>query len=336
MAANSAIEWTHHTFNPWRGCTKVSAGCANCYAETLSHRNPKVLGVWGPNGSRAIASESYWRQPIAWNKAAKLAGQRHRVFCASLADVFEGPETMPAGSWEPVAAARRRLFKLIQATPNLDWLLLTKRPENVIGLTRRAIDPFDDPAFDYNAAAEPNGLEVATFGDLFPNVWLGTSVEDQAAADKRITALLKIPARVRFLSAEPLLGPINLDSWLTTLRKAPAGIGGMDAGSVRDCSATIGRGLGYDDWPPCIDWVIIGGESGGDCRRCELGWVRSLVFQCQAAGVACFVKQLGGNVGHMPEGLRLRDRKGGDQAEWPADLMVREFPAADRPVAAAQ
>src|SRR3954469_785782 len=88
MSANSKIEWTHHTFNPWRGCTKVSAGCANCYAETQSGRNPRVLGVWGPKGTRVVAAEAYWREPLKWDAQAKAAGERRRVFCASLADVF--------------------------------------------------------------------------------------------------------------------------------------------------------------------------------------------------------------------------------------------------------
>src|SRR5690349_6943095 len=121
MGRDSAIEWTHHTFNPWRGCTKVSAGCAHCYAETWSKRNPKALGIWGDGGTRVIAAEAYWRQPLKWNAAAKAAGERHRVFCASLADVFEDrPE---------LVESRERLLDVIYKTPDLDWLLLTKRPE---------------------------------------------------------------------------------------------------------------------------------------------------------------------------------------------------------------
>lgn len=131
MAENSKIEWTTHTFNPWRGCTKVSEGCRNCYAETMSGRNPKVLGVWGPSGTRVVASEAMWREPLKWNADAAKRGVHARVFCASLADVFEGPETMPADAWPKVRAARVRLFHLMNATPHLDWLLLTKRPENV-------------------------------------------------------------------------------------------------------------------------------------------------------------------------------------------------------------
>lgn len=165
MGQDSKIEWTHHTFNPWRGCTKVSDGCKHCYAETMSKRNPSVLGVWGPRGRRVVAAESYWRQPLAWNCDAEQAGERRRVFCASLADVFEGPETMPAESWPVVEAARARLWRLIEVTPWLDWLLLTKRPVN----------------------AAQNSYVPITWWERWPdNVWIGTSVENQAAADERI------------------------------------------------------------------------------------------------------------------------------------------------------
>ncbi|MEL6706075.1 MAG: DUF5131 family protein, partial [Bacteroidota bacterium] len=111
MAANSKIEWTHHTFNPWRGCAKVSQGCKNCYAETLSHRNPGVLGEWGPHANRVIAAEAYWRKPLAWDRQAEAAGERHRVFCASLGDVFEDRDDL--------LAPRLRLFDLIRQTPHL-------------------------------------------------------------------------------------------------------------------------------------------------------------------------------------------------------------------------
>lgn len=158
MAENSKIEWCHHTHNPWRGCTRVSQECAKCYAETLSHRNPGTLGVWGPNGTRVFAAEATWREPLKWDRKAKDAGERHRVFCASLADVFEdwgGSVTGSNGNrlwwchgslsnsplpsvgmekgcrWATLDDVRSRLFDLIDETPNLDWLLLTKRPENI-------------------------------------------------------------------------------------------------------------------------------------------------------------------------------------------------------------
>ncbi len=120
MGANSKIEWTHHTFNHVRGCTKVSEGCKHCYAETLSKRNPKVLGMWGPQGTRVMASEAMWRQPLKWNEEARAAGERRRVFCASLADVFEGPETCSKEAYRVIRSARVRLFELIINTPHLD------------------------------------------------------------------------------------------------------------------------------------------------------------------------------------------------------------------------
>ena len=305
MAEDSKIQWTTHTFNHVRGCTKVSAGCANCYAETMSGRNPKVLGVWGPNGTRVVASEAQWRLPPKWDKAAALAGERHRVFCASLADVFEdwrGPMCDASGNrlhrgegwvqgtvisrhWysespcddepEPLLTmgwVRFRLFDLIEQTPHLDWLLLTKRPENVAEMVPEK------------------------WHDGFPrNVWLGASVENRAEVG-RIDVLRRVPAAVRFLSVEPLL---------------------EDLGRL-DLSG--------------IDWVIVGGESGRGARPMNVEWVRALVAQCRAAGVKVFVKQMGSNPQfqtpdmHGPQLLTLRDRKGGDAEEWPEDLRVREFP----------
>jgi protein gp37 len=283
MAQNSKIEWTHHTFNPWRGCTKVSEGCKNCYAETMSKRNPAVLGIWGDDGARVVAKEAYWRLPLKWNKAvfddAPLYGEkkRLRVFCSSLADVFEDrPELV-----EP----RRRLFGLINETPDLDWLLLTKRPENIERL-------FDDVQRHWGWDED---LSVM-------NVWLGTSVENQEQADKRIPELLKIPATVRFLSCEPLLGPVDLTQVSLTnhiregLRKAC----GDDA--ANSITADIARlnaltGEWFDGWDSGIDrkidWVIAGGESGSNARPMHPGWARSLRDQCQAARVPFFFKQWG-------------------------------------------
>lgn len=253
----SKIEWTHHTFNPWRGCTKVSAGCANCYAEKMSKRNPSVLGTWGKDGVRAVAAESYWRQAIKWNKDAEQAGERRRVFCASMADVFEGQDTMSENEWKKLIPIRARLFRLITDTPNLDWLLLTKRPQYV----------------------NTHALWFTLSGCLPNNVWVGTSVEDQRAAG-RIPALLNVPARVRFLSCEPLLGAIpNLN------------LSG-------------------------IDWVIVGGESGPGARPMHPDWVRSIRDQCIAADVPFFFKQWGE---YATAGVRVGKKAAGhilDGREW--------------------
>jgi protein gp37 len=180
MGAETKIEWCDHTFNCWRGCTKIGPGCINCYAETLSHRNPGVLGVWGDKGTRVVASESAWREPLKWDRAAKATGERRRVFCASLADVFEDREEL----LEP----RERLFELIWDTPNLDWLLLTKRPEN--------LNAFLPWCHDH----------AGMYRDRYwPNVWIGASVEDRKHGLPRVDVIREIPAAVRFLSIEPLL-----------------------------------------------------------------------------------------------------------------------------------
>lgn len=176
LAENSKIEWTDHTFNPWIGCQKVSAGCDHCYAESLSKRYGWV--EWGPHGERKRTSVANWRKPIQWDKAAKGAVRRPRVFCASLADVFDNqvPE-----HW------RIDLFDLIGNTENLDWLLLTKRPENIVKML-------------------PTNWNVADFH----NVWIGTTCEDQAAYDRRWPILDDVPAMVRFISYEPAIGPLRL------------------------------------------------------------------------------------------------------------------------------
>lgn len=296
MAENSKIQWTAHTFNPWRGCTKISEGCKYCYAETMSGRNPAVLGEWGKDGTRVIAADAQWREPLKWNREAGEQGVRYRVFCASLADVFEGPDTMPnahnrprrgdqydadpivlPGLWNnPVANARRRLFETIDRTPNLDWLLLTKRPQNVMPI--------------YGAYLHwgwQRGERAS--GDIPDNVWVGASVENQKRAEERMPHLCRVPAKVRFVSAEPLLEAIDLRPWLDRERGA--------------------------------NWVIVGGESGHHARPFNTDWARVLRDQCADAGVPFFFKQTGENV------VQLTVKgKGGDLDDIPTDLRVREFP----------
>ena len=270
---NSKIEWTDHTWNPWMGCTKVSPGCKFCYAETLMDtRYGKV--EWGPQGKRVRTSDANWRKPLAWNRAAEFAGQRARVFCASLADVFEvkPDQALEMERW------RGELWDLIDATPWLDWLLLTKRPETVAGL-----------------------VPYVKNGHPWPdNVWLGTSVENQKYADERIPELLKVPAAVRFLSCEPLLGPVDLSQWLVAEHYA--------------VEVPAPKGIGY---PPtvkvarirkAINWVIVGGESGRDARPMHPDWARSLRDQCLEAGVPFFFKQWGEWSENYPLGTPLQRR----------------------------
>lgn len=257
---DSKIEWTHHTFNPWIGCTRVSPGCVNCYAETMmADRYKKVK--WGLTGERKRTSADYWKQPHKWNREAAAAGERRRVFCASLADVFEykKDQSRDMHSW------RTELFSLIRMTPHLDWLLLTKRPELVFPIAPWFINEIEK----------------------YPNVWIGTSVETQEYADKRIPELLKIPAVVRFLSVEPLLGSVNLKRIMS------------ENGSAFYDVLTNNRYLRYTKLkdpakkPGKIDWVIVGGESGHNARPMHPEWVRSIRDQCRNADVPFFFKQWG-------------------------------------------
>lgn len=278
MATNSKIEWTTHTFNPWRGCTHVSPGCEHCYAETLAKRNPNTLGVWGEHGHRVIASEAYWKQPEKWSRDTEAAGERHRVFCASLADVFEDrPE---------LHAPRLRLLDLIRRTPNLDWLLLTKRPENIMPLIRCCISMIRAGNDRYD---ETIGWATPWIcGDPPANIWLGTSVEDQRRADERIPHLLATPAAVRFLSAEPLLGPIDLSRRLGYWVKHPCP---RHAGRFQLECVSCNRN--DRERVNLLHWIIAGGESGPGARPAHPDWFRSLRDQCVAAGVPYFFKQHG-------------------------------------------
>ena len=226
MSANTKIEWADHTFNPWEGCTQVSPGCDHCYAEARNARFAGGVAVnWGPGAPRRRTSESNWQQPRKWDREAKAKGIRYRVFCASLADVFDNAVDQ---IW------RDDLFALIADTPNLDWLLLTKRIGNVGNMLPV---PFD-------------------FDKHYPNVWLGATIVNQEEADRDIPKLLAVPAAKRFLSMEPLLGPVDLTH-------------------------------------PAIDWIIVGGESGPNARPMHPKWVRSLRDQCVAAGVPFLFKQHG-------------------------------------------
>lgn len=307
MAQKTNIQWCDHTFNPWRGCTKVSPGCQHCYAETLSVRNPSVLGEWGPNGKRVVAAEAYWRQPNAWNRAAATAGVRRRVFCLSLGDIFEErPE---------LAAARRRLGAIIQETTWLDWLLLTKRPQNW-----------------QQACSELWWRPDASY-PLPANVWLGVSVEDQRRADERLPVLRSIPARVRFVSYEPALGPVDNGGRCPRCDR-DATYAGVCLCNVASDAYAPDRGR--------LHWWIVGGESGTQARSFDVQWAKRIVAGCQISGVACFVKQLGRRPLEVislldkplfddwnpsyARALVLHDAKGGDPSEWPEALRVREFP----------
>lgn len=253
MAENTLIEWADHTFNPWTGCTKVSHGCDGCFAESWAKRSGTVR--WGVGEPRRRTTNANWRLPPKWNAQAEREGRRFRVFCASLADVFDNEVPQ---EW------RDDLFRLIERTPRLDWLLLTKRVGNVAH------------------QVWPRWMQQG-----FPlNVWIGATMVDQGEVDRDARKLLALPAPVHFISYEPALGPIDVAPWLRPYcdagsRPHPDG-GGV---TCSRCGGTGGCGG--------LSWVIAGGESGPRARPAHPEWFRSLRDQCMAAGVPFLFKQWG-------------------------------------------
>lgn len=332
MGENSKIQWTDHTFNPWIGCSKVHAGCTNCYAETLmATRYGKV--EWGHGGTRMVTSPSNWAKPLKWNRDAKIAGERRRVFCASLADVFEDWDDNPVLDHhgctlirpdglqrQTMRDVRRRLFELIDGTPFLDWQLLTKRPENVRDMWPARIP---QNVSEYHMATIGLWTDQADEDAYRPNVWIGTSVSDQGTASvfaRRLSHLGDLTP-VMFLSAEPLIDFVDL----TRLAN-----GSGETIDVLRAEVTIpGRTKFRTSDTDPINWVIVGGESGQEARPCRQTWIRDIVRQCVDADVPCFVKQFGSNAEEgfgVNRKLRLNDKKGSDPAEWPEDLRVRQLP----------
>lgn len=298
MAENTSIEWADHTFNPWIGCTKVGPGCDNCYASAWDRRFA-VSGHamhWGAGQARRRTKT--WGDPIRWNKQHEAFfvahGRRQRVFCASLADVFDNAVDP---QW------RDDLWRLIEATPNLDWLILTKRIGNVGNMLPV---PFD-------------------FDKHYPNVWLGITVVNQTEADRDIPKLLAEPAAKRFLSMEPLLDPVDLGAWIGNEDCHACGarffgdeirLGWWNSDPAvavdfedepedendirrvcphcgqRDNCGEVGE-IDKEDRGDGLHWVIVGGESGPNARPMHPDWARSLRDQCQAAEVPFLFKQWG-------------------------------------------
>lgn len=273
MSENTKIAWAHDTFNPWWGCTKVSAGCENCYAEAWAKRTGH--NVWGPKADRRELSQTHWRGPLRWNASAKKSGKPRRVFCGSMCDVCEDRPDL--------IQPRARLMNLIEDTPALTWMLLTKRPENFPSLFARWDSGWP------------------------PNAWAGATMEDQPAADKRAPLLLAVPAAVRFVSYEPALGPVDFDPWLWAV---------CNAATKEQHEAECMGGMACEEVG--IDWLICGGESGHGARPFSLDWARSVRDQCKAAGISYFYKQggassackhdkKGGCQDCMPADLRVRE-----------------------------
>lgn len=286
MGADSAISWTTHTFNGWWGCQKVSGACTNCYAERWAGYTGRH-DLWGPPAAsqRLPMAEAYWRQLPKWQAAAKAAGERHRVFCFSMADVFED-----GGPWaEMQQAVRDRLWAAVPECPDLDFLLLTKRPENIAGMVPH---------------------EWLTWMGWPTNAWPGTSVESQDVAAERLDPLLALPAWQKWVSVEPLLGRLNLGPWLRHC--GSCGTPRDDRGLlVSEGYADRVMGCGYCYRYPevvGVGWIIVGGESGGsDERRLvqrdggvwtpkneAMAWVQWLRGQAYGAGIPFHFKQWGG------------------------------------------
>jgi protein gp37 len=334
------IEWTDATWNPVIGCTPISPGCLNCYAAAMANRmqgmkhakdyQPRRIGDGVPYGDREtirIAEVRSGRavytgdvrtlpdrlvEPLAWKKP-------RMVFVCSMSDLFH--ESVPFDFID-------RVFEVMALCPQHTFQVLTKRTDRMAeymlgGYADRVGSQLKREANQlHHAGAEALAITLwheMKVGGFLPNVWLGTSVEDQQRADERIPHLLNCPAKVRFLSCEPLLGPLDLEFPLMRQRHNKV--------------YAIGKRL---DGIGSLHWVIVGGESGHKARPCATAWIRSIIQQCDSAGVPCFVKQLGSRCAPVKANadaadiqeafVKLKNKKGGDMAEWAADLRVRQFP----------
>lgn len=343
MSDDSKIEWTDATWQVTRGCSQVSAGCTNCYAQAFAHRglHESTRGLTratesGPRwtGEIRLAPENL-DQPLKWKHP-------RRIFVNSMSDLFH--EDVPD---EYIAA----VFGVMASCPQHTFQVLTKRAERMTrwfeSAAHRALDWCACAADDALESYLPRSDRALAFAPgrgsktwPLPNVWMGVSVENQEQADKRIPHLLRTPSAVRFLSCEPLLERVDLNCIDATRAGWRAVNGFPEPTEISAFGKRQADGAKLQDG---VDWVIVGGESGPGARPLDLGWARSIVGQCRAAGVACFVKQLGANAvpGRIPfpsagadaytlEALGLRNKKGGEMSECPADLRVREFPRGAR------
>lgn len=335
MGDKTAISWTDATWNPLRGCSKVSAGCKNCYAEKIAYR------FGGPGRPfEGLVHRGHWTgevrfiagkldQPLRWRKP-------RMIFVNSVSDLFH--ENVP---FETIAA----IFGVMAASPRHTFQVLTKRAgrmrEWFEWVSRPGVDGLSAARYVWlGAYAEEAGVDSKRFWEAtdgewawpLPNVWIGVSVEDQATADERIPLLLATPAALRFVSYEPALGPVTFRHLQP--KDPPTEIDAL--------AGTHGVLRPHGGKNAALDWLIVGGESGPGARPCDVAWIRSTVEQCREAGVKCFVKQLGaravrdvysehlGQWEDEPRELHLPHPKGADPSEWPEDLRVQEMPEADR------
>ena len=260
MGENSRIEWTDHTFSPWWGCTPVSEGCENCYAAAWANRYG--FDCFGKGKPRRLFGKKHWTDPIRWDRKAREIGVKKKVFSGSMCDVFD--EEAPEGS-------RNALFGQVLNTPNLIWILCTKRPQNIPRMT---------PSYWWDVG--------------FPgNLWMLVTAENQARVDERVPLILKVPAKVRGVSIEPMVGPMDIKHLLPhPFNREP------HSPWCEDC---IGPHPSFDGWKqtrednhgPFLDWVVLGFESGRGARPGHPDWARKVREDCQAAGVPFFFKQWG-------------------------------------------
>lgn len=381
MGDRTGIEWTDATWNPIRGCSRVSEGCRNCYAERVASRfsgpGEPYHGLAFRGYGKGVQGGPRWTgevRLVAEHLADPLRWRRpRRVFVNSMSDLFH--EKVPDEWIDRIFAAMALGLRDVERCRRRDcshdpcegdgsgrfsrhtFQILTKRPERArvyLSHTQRQ-DKIGEalseiPGFTFSDSVYEN---VADEWPL-PNVWLGVSVEDQATADARIPLLLSTPAAVRFVSYEPALGPVDFGPWIAThdcrSGQGPCWRGfseelGADDEREQRCPRCGGAQVGLLEQDEArLNWVIVGGESGPGARPFDVAWARSTIAACRAAGVACFVKQLGArpfvgepvqvdvlkaheDVALVTTDGHLGDRKGGDPYEWPEDLRVRAFPA---------
>ena len=300
MADQSKIAWTEATWNPVSGCSKISEGCRNCYAERDWPRLTRLVPAYAGRSFENVACHSErLDQPLRWKRPRK-------IFVNSMSDLFhpDVPEDFIRAVFAIMAAATWHTFQI-----------LTKRPERMREILIRW---------------ESEGLVLRSgYGMKLPNVWLGVSVEDQKAANERIPILLETPASVRWVSIEPMIGPVTFRwaKWQSGFKETLEGL------LVRNHLDGLRR----------LDWIVVGGESGPNARPMEAEWVRKIKYECEEASTPIFVKQLGAAYSDPVDGIagaslkipeevidllkrRLKHRSGADMDEWPEDLKIREWP----------
>jgi protein gp37 len=314
---HTKIQWTERTWNPVRGCSRVSKGCEHCYAETVAHR---FNGPGQPYEGLTVVNQSTGEP--RWNGTVKLVEEHlldplkwqkpSMIFVNSMSDVFH--EAVPDDYID-------RMFAVMALAPQHTFQILTKRPER---MQKYLSDPYRYVKIDtatrkigLKGKAAPIQGNLPEGGWPLKNVWLGVSAEDQRTAEERIPILLQTPAAVRWISAEPLLAPVKLP-----LFYVPAGADPASMNKLEDARAVYIAQLACTE----INWVVVGGESGPNARPFDLNWAFAIVHQCLEAEVACFVKQLGARPFDGTTPLALIDKKGGSMEEWPEELRIRNYP----------